>query len=119
MNDKQVSERVFEFYIYLQATNTKVPFRLASVQVGITVNPLILNGGKIAPSIIPGTSELVDYQKPKSIQFSENCIKMFTNLGRIGEKSPPNDLRGTVISTAVPGTRICRVRITNSVEFTN
>ncbi len=119
MNDKQVSETVLEFDIYLQSTDAKVPFRFAMMQAGILVNPQIVNGGTITASIIPGSSELVEDMQPRSIRFSAGCIKILSSLGKVDERYSKSDERGVIIHAAVPGTRICRVRLTNSVAFGN
>jgi hypothetical protein len=119
MNDRQVSDKVYEFDIYLKASDPKVPFRLATMQAGILVNPVIVNGGVITATILPGTSELDADQQPKNIQFASGCIKMFTVFGKLAEHTTQHEVRGSLISSAGSGTKICRIRVTNSVAFGN
>lgn len=110
-NDQQVSSNVYEFDIYLQNTGLISVFELDLFQVGILVNPAILNGGTITASIVPGSSDLNPAQQPSSgISFASNCIKL-ANPAIIPHGS------GTIISNVYPGNRIARVRLTNTVSF--
>jgi hypothetical protein len=119
-NDLMVSSTVYEFDLYLTRTGT-TPLELANFQAAITVNPAFVNGGTITPSIVSGTSDLNTAQQPSSIAFSatQNCIK-------IAPKAPPRTLdpgtltsatNGTLVS--ITGTRVCRVRLTNTTAFGN
>ena len=112
-NDVQVSDRILEFDLYLQDADASDPFELAIIQAGVTVNPSIYNGGSISLSIVPGSSQLVPSQQPTSVVWSQtqNCIKLTPSSG-------PGAGNGTIISVTAPGTRICRLRITNTVPFT-
>lgn len=112
-NDQQVSDRILEFDLYLQDADATEPFELAIIQAGITLNPNIYNGGTVTIAIVPGTSQLVAAQQPTSVVWSQaqNCIKLTPRSG-------PGSGNGTIISTTAPGTRICRLRITNSEAFT-
>ena len=112
-NDVQVSDRILEFDLYLQDADASDPFELAIIQAGVTVNPSIYNGGSISLSIVPGSSQLVPSQQPTSVVWSQtqNCIKLTPRSG-------PGAGNGTIISVTAPGTRICRLRITNTVPFT-
>lgn len=112
-NDEQVSDRILEFDLYLQDADANEPFELAIIQAGITLNPNIYNGGTVSISILAGTSQLVAAQQPTSVVWSQaqNCIKLTPRSG-------PGAGNGTIISTTAPGTRICRLRITNSEAFT-
>jgi hypothetical protein len=117
-NDLMVSSTVYEFDLYLTRTGV-TPLELANFQAAITVNSSFVNGGTITPTIVSGSSDLNASQWPTSIAFSssQNCIK-------IAPKAPPRTLNpathtsvtnGTIISTS--GTRVCRIRLTNSVAF--
>ena len=111
-NDVQTSDRTLEFDLFLQDPEPSALFELASVQAGILVNSAIYNGGTLSVSIIPGTSQLIAAQQPASITWVQtlNSIKM-------APKSPPGSGNGTIISTVAPGTRVCRLLLTNSVAF--
>lgn len=112
-NDLQVSDRVLEFDLYILANNPEQSFELAAIQCGINVNPEIYNGGTITAAILPGTSQLTNSaQYPTNITFNqaENTLK-------IAPRGAPGKGKGSIISTTSPGTRICRVSLTNTVPF--
>ena len=116
-NDVQSStisglNNVLEFDVYLQDMDAATPFELATVQAGIVVNPAIYNGGTITLAIIPGSSQLGSAQQPSSViwALSQNTIKLTPRPG-------PGAGNGTIISTTAPGTRVCRLRMTNTVGF--
>ncbi len=111
-NDIQVTDRILEFDLYLLNTNPGTPFELSGVQAGITINPAIYNGGTISLSILAGTSELNTSQAPTSVVWSqaENTIKLTP-------KAPPGAGSGTILGTTGQGTRVCRLRVTNTVPF--
>ena len=113
-NDAQVSATEYEFDIYLLRTGTD-QFEYAQGQFGILVNPDIINGGSIAVSVVSGSVDpvlTVTNQAPKSIDFFEAA-----NAIRIAPPSPPGAGNGATISSVLPGTRVCRVRLSNTVAF--
>ena len=114
-NDVQTSDRKLEFDLYLLNVQPADSFELAIIQAGILISSEIINGGTLTASIIPGSSELVSAQQPTSITWvtgtPNGCIK-------IAAKPGPQCGNGTIIDTTGLGTRICRVRVTNSVPFT-
>ena len=112
-NDIQVSDRILEFDLFLLDTDINSPFELAATQAGIIVNSGIYNGGTISVSIVSGFSQLNPSQQPASIIWVQA-----TNAIKLTPKSPPGAGSGTIISQTAPGTRVCRIRITNSVAFT-
>lgn len=111
-NDVQTSDRTYEFDLYLLDTDAAQTFELSTVQAGILVNPAIYNGGTITVSIVPASSQLVAAQQPTSViwTLAQNAIKLTPN-------SPPPVGQGTILSQTGQGTRVCRLRITNSVAF--
>jgi len=110
-NDLQVSDKVLEFDLYLLDTDASQTFELASVQAGILFNAAIVNGGTISMSIVAGSSQLTGSQQPTSVLYtSPNVIKL-------GGKSPPGAGSGTIISQVAPGTKVCRLRMTNTAAF--
>ncbi len=111
-NDVQTSDKTLEFDLYILDPSPATAFELASMQAGILVNSAIYNGGTLTVSILSGTSELNANQQPTSISFvqTQNCIK-------IAPKSPPGAGNGTIIGTTGQGTRVCRLKITNTVAF--
>jgi len=112
-NDQQTSDRTLEFDLLLLDTDASSPFELGSIQAGIMIDPAILNGGLLTAVIVPGTSQLNQQQQPQSISYfaSQHCIK-------IAPKAPPGIGNGTLVSAdPLAPSRVCRVRITNSVPF--
>lgn len=110
-NDSLLTSQIYEFDIYLK-NSSAVTFELGNFQAGIHVNPQILNGGTISASIIPGSSQLNAGQQPSEALFSvqENCVKL-------APKSPPDFSSGTIIAETDAGTKICRIRLTNTLPF--
>jgi gliding motility-associated-like protein len=114
-NDVQVSDRILEFDLYLLDSDVTEPFELNMVQAGILVNPGIYNGGTVSVTRVLSTSELVTAQQPAAANIlwsqAQNCIKVTSKLPTpLGE--------GTILSQTAPGTRVCRLRITNTTAFT-
>ncbi len=112
-NDIQINDKVMEFDLFILDSDPGDPFELSSIQAGILVNSGIYNGGTISLSIVSGTSQLNSSQQPTSVIWtqSQNAIKLTPKL-------PPGAGSGTIISQTAPGTRVCRLRITNTVAFT-
>ena len=113
-NDVQVSSTVFEFDIYLLQTGG-TSFEYAAGQFGILINPAVKNGGTITATILAGSSDptlVATNQNPISINFldASSCV-------RIAGRVPPGSGFGAIISATSPGTKICRVRLTNTVPF--
>lgn len=113
-NGSFISNQIFEFDIYLTSTGIE-PLELACFNTGILLNPGFVNGGTITPTFISG-SDLNLSQIPLNIAYESgfSCVK-------IAPRKPPRDYgtgvtSGTVISTTT-GTKVCRVRLTNSVDF--
>ena len=115
-NDVQTSDKTLEFDLYLLDFQPSTPFELSIIQAGILVNNGIIGSGTITTSIVPGYSDLVASQQPAIALWStgttNGCIKITPNSG-------PSCGNGTIIGTSGLGTRICRIRIANSVPFTS
>jgi len=113
-NDVQTADNVLEFDLYLLDTDASQTFEMAAVQAGILVNPGIYNGGTITISIVPASSGLSNpAQAPTSVVWSQ-----VQNTIKLTPRPAPGAGSGSVISTSGFGTRICRLRITNTVAFT-
>jgi hypothetical protein len=113
-NDIQVSATVYEFDIYLLRTGTTA-FEYASGQFGIVINPLIKNGGSILASLVASSPDPVivaSNQTPATVGFYDP-----SNVIRISARTPPGAGKGALISNESPGVKICRIRLSNSVEF--
>ena len=109
-NEVQTSDRTLEFDLFLLNTEAAVPIQLSEYQAGIYVNPNIENGGTLSASIVPGASDMKQSQQPTAITYASNCVKIATRMY-------PGCGNATVISTSAPGTKLCRVKLTNSVAF--
>ncbi|MBK7212176.1 MAG: T9SS type A sorting domain-containing protein [Bacteroidales bacterium] len=111
-NDAVTSNNILEFDLYLLDTDALDPFEMATVQAGVFVNPAIYNGGTITASIVSGSSQLNASQVPTSVTFTQSA-----NIVKLAAKAPPGIGNGTIISTTGQGTRICKLRLTNTVAF--
>jgi len=109
-NDVQTSDRTLEFDLYVLNTSPDIPVELSGIQAGISVNPAIAAGGTIIATIVPGSSELEPIEQPTAIMYASNCIKIAT-------RPNPGQGKGSLLSTKAPGTRYCRIKLTNTVPF--
>jgi len=120
-NMKMVNDLTMEFDLIIYDTDVSKPFELALVQAGIMINPAFSEGGVIKASLGEGSSQLIDAQQPQSIVFAKeaNIIKLPSRTLKPLLKDAKPERRGTIISTNPAGTRICTIRLTNTVAFTN
>ncbi len=115
-NHSYVSSQTYEFDIYLTRSGI-TPFELANYQAAVKINPLLVSGGTITPALLPGSSQLVDAQKPMNISYDAA-----TQTVMIAPLAPPRTLYpGTQTSstsgTLIPdgeGLRVCRVQLTSN-----
>ena len=112
-NDIQVNANTYEFDLYLLRTGSTV-FEYTSMQFGININSAVLNGGNLTVSLVGGTSELNSSQIPTAGKFSFNSL---SNCIIMTGMAPPGAGSGTIISNSGIGTRVGRIRLTNSVNF--
>jgi hypothetical protein len=119
MNVKMTSDKTLEFDLYLMDADPATAFELALIQVGIMVNPEIYNGGTLKASIAAGSSQLNESQQPLNILFAQdaNIIKLPSRTLKPLAKDAPAGPRGSIISNKAPGTRICKIVLTNTVAF--
>jgi len=113
-NDVQTSDRTYEFDLYLKNANSATSFELASISAGIFLNNGIAGTGTLSVSIIPGSSQLVVGQQPTTVTLTD---EVFDSYIRLSAMALPGAGYGTIIGTTGAGTKICRLRITNSVAF--
>lgn len=109
-NDVQTSDRTLEFDLFLLNTNPSVPIQIGAVQVGIALNPNIINGGTLSSSFVSDNSNMAASQQPMATTIKDGCIK-------IAARRFPNCGTGSIMSSNSPGSRFCRIKITNSVPF--
>jgi hypothetical protein len=113
-NDSSVGANVYEFDIYLLRTGT-TPIQLAGVQLGFIYNNAVKNGGTITVSWVPGS---VDPAMAASGQTDLNFNTASTGLIKIAARLSTNGPgTGATISNVPPGTKVGRMRFTNSVPF--
>lgn len=113
-NLTKISDKVFEFDLYLKDLGSDKPFELSLIQMGILVNSEIINDGEVMARIVPGFSELTTAQQPGTTLFvkakGNSVIKVAAKIG-------PGAGNGTIIKKVDKGTKICRIRLTNTVPF--
>lgn len=117
-NHSFVSSQVYEFDVYLTRGGT-VPLELANYQAAIQVNPLLIAGGSVTPSIVIGSSELNSSQQPSHIAFDAA-----TGTIKIAPQAPPRTLgsggSSTTDGTIVPdgnGVKVCRVQLSSDLPL--
>jgi hypothetical protein len=112
-NFTRVNDRTLEFDLYLINNDSIKPFELSIIQTGIFVNSEIINDGNIKSMVVPGFSDLVSTQQPTS---SIIVKRPSASLLKVAPKICPGPGNGTKIKGG-KGTRICRLRVTNTVPF--
>ena len=113
-NDTLSGNNTYEFDIFLLRTGT-TPMQLGGVQLGFTYNNVVKNGGTITATWVPGS---VDPEVKASGQTNINFSTTTAGLIRIAAKLSANGPgTGATVSSIAPGTRIGRMRLTNSVPF--
>lgn len=122
INDTMPDPYTYEFDIYLLRTGS-IPLELVSYTAGIYFDPVVVNGGTITASIVPGSSQLFPAQQPTIVTIGNGSNGTFCLAGlpyyiiRLAGVSPPGAGNGTYIVTDFPGTRVCRIKLTNSLAF--
>ena len=114
-NKVQVSPKQLEFDLLLLNLDNTKPFEIATVQAGITLNPVFSNRGIITASIVPGSSTLSNSaQWPTSI----TCETGPSTFVKLASKAPPGAGFGSVMSTdPLRPTRLCRIRLSNTIDW--
>jgi hypothetical protein len=113
-NDVKTASNVYEFDIYLLRTGT-TPFELVQFQGGVIFNNAIKNGGTLTVSYVSGSS---DASLVTSGQVNSSFDAATPGVIKIAPKLPAGGPgTGAVISAVAPGTKIGRLRLTNSVVF--
>jgi large repetitive protein len=111
-NDSLIDANNLIVDIYVKATSGD--FYYAQGQYRISFNSSILNGGTISGSVVTGYSDLTNsIQLPASIIVSNTNYYWRATTGTI----PSTQALCSQISAVGNGTRICRVRLTNTAAF--
>src|ERR1035438_3942280 len=114
-NDILAGGNVYEFDVYLLSTGT-TPMQLGGIQFGFTYNNAVRNGGTMTATWVPGS---VDSVIAASGQTNINFNTATAGLIKVAAVLPSNGSgTGANISNIAPGTRVGRMRLTNSVPFT-
>jgi len=113
-NDFQANSKQLEFDLLLWDSVTSEPYELGTVQAGIYLDPGIINGGTLTPSIVSGSSSLVSSQQPTAIMYSASQSTI-----KLASRAPVACGSGTIISQdPCNRTRLCRISLTNTADFT-
>jgi hypothetical protein len=113
-NDSLVGSNIYEFDIYLLRTGT-TPMELGGAQFGFLFNDSIKNGGTLTASYVPGS---VDTAIVNSGQTNSAFNATVAGCIKIAAKLPSGGPgKGAQISNVAPGTRVGRLRLTNSVAL--
>jgi|ERR1035437_6023322 hypothetical protein len=111
-NDTLYPGNVYEFDIYLLSTGTS-QFRLFGAQFDLTFNNAVLNGGTLTAVVIDQSWDPV---LDASGQAPNNC-GVYTGDLNMAPMIAGGNRFAAVISSVAPGTKVGRVKLTNSVGF--
>ncbi len=110
-NDSLADSKNMYVDIYVKATSGD--FYYNSGQYKFTFNTAIKNGGTISAAIVTGSSQLtVLGAVPTATTVGSNYIRVNAMTGQTPQTANP------IITASGIGTRICTVKITNTVDFT-
>jgi hypothetical protein len=115
-NDIWDSHMVYEVDLIILSTDGTNDIELASFGMGLTVNNTALNGGIITASWVPGSSQLTNTtQIPTTLNTAtlSGALRVIKIVGKV----PPGAGGGSMLSHLAPGTRIGRLRLTNTVDW--
>lgn len=107
-------EDAYNLVVDIYVKSTSGTFYYSSGQYKINFNKTaILNGGTITGSIVPGFSDLTNAsQIPTTVNATASTYWRIP-----AEANPTSQASCSQISSAGTGTRICRVRLTNTAQF--
>ena len=116
INDAVTAPNVYEFDIYLLRTGGTA-FEMAQWQGGFTFNNAIKGAGTLTASWVPGSNDPALVASGQVNTFNSGSTST-AGVIKIAPKLPAGGAgTGAVISNVAPGTRIGRLRLTNSVPF--
>ena len=113
-NFNQVSDKIVDFDVYIERTSELVTFNLAGLQIGMTYNNAIINGGTLTLSVVPGSSDPI-FVASGQVPISFNAAT--AGLLKIAGKAPTTSGSGAQIPFISGGVRYVTLRLTNSVTF--
>ena len=109
-NDSLIDANNLIVDIYVKATSGD--FYLSNSQFRINYTSAIKGTGTLSGTIVPGYSDLSNAsQVPITVTFFSAYFRVF------GGSLPASQTAGSVISSTGIGTRICRVKLNNTVAF--
>jgi hypothetical protein len=118
-NDTWDSHMVYEVDIIILSTDS-TPIELSQITMGFAINNSALNGGTITASYVPGSSELTNttqintaFNTTTTTGTGASALRIIKIVG----KTPPGIGNGSLLSNVAPGTRIGRLRLTNTVDW--
>jgi len=112
-NDAFIGNNVYEFDVFLDNAISPNIFELGGLQMGITYNSAILNGGTLTCTMIAGTSELNAADQPNIFNTALDGVIRIPARNGAGAGS------GTIIPLGYFSTRVGRFRMTNSKAFSS
>ena len=100
--------------IFICLVTSTTPFELATISMGITYNNTVKGKGTLKAAWVSSSSELTNLaQLPTVLNTST------VGVIKIPGRTPPGAGNGSIISNITPGTKIGRLRLTNSTKFTS
>jgi hypothetical protein len=117
-NDKYTAPNIYEFDIYMLSNDTAT-IELADVNFGFLYNYEIADTGTLSFSFVENSCELTNKtQLPRTFKTTISK-KDSVDVGviMIGPRMPVGYGNGSIISNQGRGTKIGRLRITNSIKF--
>ena len=117
-NDSLPAANVYEFDIYMQSNDTST-IELADINFGFIYNLQVQDTGSLTVSWVPHSSELTNLAElPRNFKTT-TALKDGSTIGviMIGPRIPPGYGNGSIISNKVPGTKIGRLKLTNSINY--
>jgi len=112
-NEVQTSDRTLEYDGYILSTDPSTVLEVCNTDFAVTFNTAMLNGGTITAALVSGSSQMSASQQPTVKVLSTGGVTtVYAYSYSISGKGT-----GTTISSTAPGTRFCRIKVTNTVPF--
>jgi hypothetical protein len=115
-NDTWDLHKIYEVDVIIQST-TGASLELATFGLGLQFPTASLNGGTVTASYVDGSSELNAAQTPTNAHFT-TALSGTNTIVRITSMAAPGSGNGSTISSTAPGTKMYRVRLTNTADWT-
>jgi hypothetical protein len=107
--------KVYEIDVYVQSTSGSA-LELATFGFGLQFPTASLNGGTVTPTYVDGSTQLNALQTTSNTHFTK-AVSGSNTVIRISSNSAPGSGNGSMLSTTAPGTKMYRVRLTNTADW--